>query len=107
MSNDFRDERREMNFSESFQCTKHLVRFSPDGKYLASCSQHRLVIRDVTTLQILNLHTCLDPVQSMEWSPDSSLVFCAMFKRGVVQVSGIKRKELMKTIYIYIYIVVY
>ena len=80
-----------MNFSESFQATKHLIRFSPDGTLLASCSQHRVVIRDAFSLQILHLHTCLDPVQSMEWSPDSSLVFCAMYKRGMVQVSRVNK----------------
>ncbi len=75
-----------MNFSEAFQQTKHLVRFSPDGRCVASCSQYRLVIRDMKTLQILNLHTCLDPVQYIQWSPDSMFIMCGMFKRGVVQV---------------------
>lgn len=75
-----------MNFSEAFQQTKYLVRFSPDGRYIASCSQYRLVVRDVQTLQIVNLHTCLDPVQQLIWSPDSQFIMCAMFKRGIVQV---------------------
>ena len=77
-----------MNFSEAFQQTKHLVQFSPDGMYIASCSQYRVVIRDTDTLQILNLHTCLDPVQYLEWSPDSLFVMCGMFKRGIVQVDS-------------------
>ena len=76
-----------MNFSEAFQQTKYLVQFSPDGRFLASCSQYRLVIRDTSTLQIVNLQTCLDPVQSIQWSPDSLFILCAMFKRGIVQVS--------------------
>lgn len=80
-----------MNFSEAFQQTKYLVRFSPDGRYIASCSQYRLVIRDVQTLQIINLHTCLDPVQQLIWSPDSQFIMCAMFKRGIVQVSHIRQ----------------
>ena len=75
-----------MNFSEAFQQTKHLVQFSPDGNYIASCSQYRLVIRDMTTLQIVNLYTCLDPVQYLQWSPDSLFLMCGMFKRGIVQV---------------------
>ncbi len=75
-----------MNFSETFQCTKRLVRFSPNGKYVASCTQHRIVIRDIASQQILNLHTCLDPVDMMEWSPDSGFIFCAMYKRSIVQV---------------------
>ena len=45
-----------------------------------------MVVRDAETLQILSLQTCLDPVQRLEWSPDSQFVMCGMFKRGVVQV---------------------
>lgn len=75
-----------MNFSDAFQQTKHLVKFSPDGQYIASCCQYRLVIRDSKTLQILNLQTCVDPVQVLCWSPDSLFVLCGMLKRGIVQV---------------------
>lgn len=75
-----------MDFSDSFQQTKRLVRFSPDSRWVASCSQHRLVVREARSLQILHIHTCLDPVQQLEWSPDSCLLLCAMYKRGVVQV---------------------
>ena len=75
-----------MNFSEAFQQTKHLVQFSPNGVYLASCSQYRLVVRETKTLQIIHLHTCLDPVQYFSWSPDSLFIMCGMFKRGIVQV---------------------
>ena len=76
----------EMDFSDLFQQSSHLCRFSPDGKNIACCSQHRMVIRDVETLQISSLQTCLDPVQHMEWSPDSKFVMCGMLRRGIVQV---------------------
>ncbi|XP_005404204.1 PREDICTED: WD repeat-containing protein WRAP73 isoform X2 [Chinchilla lanigera] len=74
-----------MNFSEVFKLSSLLCKFSPDGKYLASCVQYRLVVRDVSTLQILQLYTCLDQVQHMEWSADSLFILCAMYKRGLVQ----------------------
>lgn len=75
-----------MNFSECFAASRGLVAYSPDGGHLASCSQHRLVIRDAKSLQILHLHTCLEPIQQLLWSPDSLFVLTAMFKRGIVQV---------------------
>ena len=79
-----------MNFSELFKQTNQLSRFSPNGKYLVSfrertsfdlvhaaltnfffryqgsCVQYRLLVRDVKTLQILQLYTCLDVVQHVE-----------------------------------------
>lgn len=48
--------------------------------------QYRLIIRDVNTLQILQLYTCLDQIQYIEWSSDSLFILCAMYKRGIVQV---------------------
>lgn len=75
-----------MNFSEAFQQTKKLVRFSPSGRYVASCSQHRLAIRDASTLSLLSVHTCVDAIDTVQWSPDSLLVMCGMFQRSVVQV---------------------
>ncbi|XP_074883230.1 WD repeat-containing protein WRAP73 isoform X3 [Buteo buteo] len=74
-----------MNFSELFKLSGLLGRFSPDGKCLASCVQYRLVVRDVNTLQILQLYTCLDQIQYIEWSSDSLFILCAMYKRGIVQ----------------------
>lgn len=75
-----------MDFSELFKVSGLLGRFSPDGKCLASCVQYRLIIRDVNTLQILHLYTCLDQIQYIEWSSDSLFILCAMYKRGIVQV---------------------
>ncbi|MGH0163040.1 UNVERIFIED_CONTAM: hypothetical protein FKN15_044234 [Acipenser sinensis] len=74
-----------MNFSEVFKHSNQLCRFSPDGKYLATCVQYRLVVRDVNTLQILHLYTCLDQIQQhfesetqdlagIEWSPNGCVL---------------------------------
>lgn len=52
----------------------------------ASCIQYRLVVRDANTLQILQLYTCLDQIQHLEWSADSLFILCALYKRGLVQV---------------------
>ncbi|KAM5140389.1 WD repeat-containing protein WRAP73 [Mantella aurantiaca] len=82
-----------MNFSEVFKLSNQLCRFSPNGKYLASCVQYRLVIRDVGTLQILQLYTCLDQIQHVEWSSDSMFILCAMYKRGIVQVWSLEQPD--------------
>ncbi|XP_049657606.1 WD repeat-containing protein WRAP73 isoform X2 [Accipiter gentilis] len=82
-----------MNFSELFKLSGLLGRFSPDGKCLASCVQYRLVVRDVNTLQILQLYTCLDQIQYIEWSSDSLFILCAMYKRGIVQVWSLEQPD--------------
>ncbi|XP_015738052.1 WD repeat-containing protein WRAP73 isoform X1 [Coturnix japonica] len=82
-----------MDFSELFKVSGLLGRFSPDGKCLASCVQYRLIIRDVNTLQILHLYTCLDQIQYIEWSSDSLFILCAMYKRGIVQVWSLEQPD--------------
>uniref|UniRef100_A0A8D0F9F8 WD repeat containing, antisense to TP73 n=1 Tax=Strix occidentalis caurina TaxID=311401 RepID=A0A8D0F9F8_STROC len=82
-----------MSFSELFKLSGLLGRFSPDGKCLASCVQYRLVVRDASTLQILQLYTCLDQIQYIEWSSDSLFILCAMYKRGVVQVWSLEQPD--------------
>ncbi|XP_066547165.1 WD repeat-containing protein WRAP73 [Amia ocellicauda] len=82
-----------MNFSEVFKHTNQLCRVSPDGKYLATCVQYRLVVRDVNTLQVLHLYTCLDQIQQVEWSSDSLFILCAIYKRGLVQVWSLEQPD--------------
>ena len=75
-----------MNFSELFQQSNQLCKFSPNGRHVCSCSQCRVVVRDVATLQMIAVFTCVDPVQYVEWASDSVHVMCGMFKRAMVQV---------------------
>ncbi|KAM7139263.1 WD repeat-containing protein WRAP73 [Macrochelys suwanniensis] len=82
-----------MNFSEVFKLSSLLCKFSPDGKSLASCVQYRLIVRDVNNLQILQLYTCLDQIQYIEWSSDSLFILCAMYKRGIVQVWSLEQPD--------------
>lgn len=82
-----------MDFSDVFKQSNQLVRISPDQKYMATCVQYRLVVRDVSTLQILQLYTCLDQISYMEWSSDSLFILCAMYKRGMVQVWSLEQPD--------------
>lgn len=82
-----------MNFSEVFKQSNQLCRVSPDGKYLATCVQYRLVVRDVSSLQVLQLYTCLDQISHMEWSSDSQFILCALYKRGLVQVWSLEQPD--------------
>ncbi|PIK58350.1 putative WD repeat-containing protein WRAP73 [Apostichopus japonicus] len=82
-----------MNFSDLFKQNGHLCRFSPNGSFLANVAQYRLVVRDIKTLQIVQLYTCLDAIQQIEWSSDSRFILCGMYKRGMVQVWSLEQPE--------------
>ena len=49
-----------LHFSELFEHTGGVVQWSPDGLYMAAARKNRLVIRDVHSMEILQLYTCMD-----------------------------------------------
>jgi hypothetical protein len=85
--------RDEILYSEPHSQSSSLVRFAPNGRYLASAAGYRLIIRDVDTLQIVQLYSCIDAIEGLEWSCDSEYVLCAIQKRGAAQVWSLSNKE--------------
>jgi len=75
-----------IQYSDPHSQTGGLVRFSPDGLLVASAAGYRLVIRDVETLQITQLYSCVDTIEQLAWSHDSAYVLCSILSRGVAQV---------------------
>ena len=84
-----------MDFTELYKQTGNICRFSPNGLYLATAVQYRLVIRDADSLQILHLFNCADPIQDIQWSPDSDLILSVNYKTGCMQIWSL-RDELWK-----------
>ncbi|XP_075928983.1 WD repeat-containing protein WRAP73-like [Petromyzon marinus] len=82
-----------MEFSELVRHTGRLCAFSPDGAYLATCVGYRVVVRDAHTLQVAQLHSCLDCVSHIEWCPDSRFLLCAIYPRGLVQVFSMEHPD--------------
>ena len=71
-----------------------LCKFSPDGQYLANVSaKHRVVVRLVSDWSVAQLFTCAGQVSALEWSPDSTLLCCAMQKLDTVQVFSLAYPE--------------
>ena len=64
-----------------------LVKFSPSGSYIASAAGFRLILRDVDTLEIVQLFSCIDTIEGLQWSCDSEYVLCSIQKRGAAQVA--------------------
>jgi len=96
-----------MNFSELFQLSslrpnvstpskgEHpIVKYSPDGRWIANAVQYRLIVRDANDeLQVRHLFTCVDAVTSLSWSPDSRLLMAVMPKRAVIQIWALDQPD--------------
>ncbi|KAJ3322604.1 WD repeat-containing protein wrap73 [Blyttiomyces sp. JEL0837] len=82
-----------MDFTELYKQTSFLCTFSPDAQYVATAVEHRVVVRDAETLQIVQLFTCLDNVQALQWSPNAELILCGSFKKAAIQVFSLRDPE--------------
>lgn len=74
-----------LDFSEVYRCSGPTPAFSPNGRYLATAVEFRLVVRDVDTLNVVQLFSCLDAIQEIQWASDSNYVLCGLYKRAMVQ----------------------
>ena len=83
----------DVTFSELYKHSSGLVAWSPDSTLLAVAVQHRLVIRDPRSMQILHVYTCLDAINDVKWSSDSAYVLATLYKRSTVQVWSIEKPE--------------
>ncbi|GBG28459.1 WD repeat-containing protein WRAP73 [Hondaea fermentalgiana] len=82
--------------------TSHgLAKFSPDGQLAAFASGTGVVVVRVPTIErgtgneaggfkVECRFSCVDTVESIDWSADSLLVVCAQYKRALVQVFSVQ-----------------
>ncbi|KAG2443903.1 hypothetical protein HXX76_002243 [Chlamydomonas incerta] len=82
-----------MDFSESFRSSGPPPAFSPDGRFVATVVEYRLIIREVETLRVVQLYSCLDRIDSMDWSSNSAYVLCGLCSRGVIQIWSVENSE--------------
>ena len=73
-----------MDFSDLYKSTA--AKFSPNGAFIAIALLHRVVIRDAASLQIIHVFSATDNIGHLVWSPDSTLIAAASFKKAFVQV---------------------
>lgn len=55
------------DFSESYRCSL-LPAYSPDGRFIAAAVEYRLVVREVESLKVVQIYSCLDKIHRIEWS---------------------------------------
>ena len=67
--------------------------YSPSGLHLATVSGIKVTIRDSKSLRSVQIFQCIDKPDKMEFSPDSSYLFCAFLSRGAIQCFAINDPE--------------
>ena len=80
-----------MEFSAPLRCG--LTAVSPDGAYLAVTLGVRVTVLSVPAQQEVAAFVCLDDPQHVEWSPDSTLLLTAMYRRRAVQLWSVEQPE--------------
>jgi Tol biopolymer transport system component len=67
--------------------------FSPSGEYFASLAGSRVVAKSRASGSTNQIFQCLDKVDKFMFSPDSTMLMCALYTRNVVQVFSMEDKE--------------
>lgn len=81
-----------MDFSESYRASL-LPAYSGDGRYIAAAVEYRLVIREVESLKVVQIYSCLDKIHRIEWSANGKYILCGLYSRGIVQVWSVEDPE--------------
>lgn len=51
-----------------------------------NCRRIGGINRDAESLQVVQLYSCLDRIDHLEWSRNSMYVLCAQYSRAIIQV---------------------
>ncbi|CAN4080722.1 unnamed protein product [Withania somnifera] len=81
-----------MEFTEAYKQTGSYA-FSPNARFLAVAVDYRLVIRDVLSLKVVQLFSCLDKITYIEWAPDSEYILCCLYKKPMIQAWSLTQPE--------------
>ncbi len=82
-----------MDFSETYRSSGPPPCLSPDGRFLATVVEYRLIIREVENLRVVQLYPCLDRIDAVEWSSNSSYVLCGLYSRAIIQIWSVENPE--------------
>ena len=82
-----------VEFSEVYKHSGYRCESSPNGEVLAVAVDHRLIIRDSVSQQILQIFSCDDKIDQIAWASDSKYILSAVHSCGLVQVWDIDDPE--------------
>ncbi|KAK2994685.1 hypothetical protein RJ640_026164 [Escallonia rubra] len=81
-----------MEFTEAYKQTGPCC-FSPNSRFVAVAVDYRLVIRDVLSLKVVQLFSCVDKISYIEWALDSEYVLCGLYKKPIIQAWSLRQPE--------------
>lgn len=81
-----------MNFSNTIKYSSS-AKFSPNGYYLALIRNDELLIYESTHVKQVHKFSFAQPFNIIEWSPDSSLILCGIFKSTYVEIKSLDNPE--------------
>ncbi|GFZ15156.1 transducin/WD40 repeat-like superfamily protein [Actinidia rufa] len=81
-----------MEFTEAYKQSGPCC-FSPNAQFLAVAVDYRLVIRDVLSLKVVQLFSCLDKISYIEWAQDSEYILCGLYKKPMIQAWSLTQPE--------------
>ncbi|KAK6912385.1 WD40 repeat [Dillenia turbinata] len=81
-----------MEFTEAYKHSGPCC-FSPNSRFLAVAVDYRLVIRDIHSLKVVHLFSCVDKISFIEWALDSEYILCGLYKRPMIQAWSLTQPE--------------
>lgn len=73
-------------FSAPFSHTGKNICYSTSSEYLASTLGSSLTIRNASTLETIQVFSCIDKIDKIEFSSDSNYILCGIFNRLSIQI---------------------
>ncbi|CAH9090720.1 unnamed protein product [Cuscuta epithymum] len=81
-----------MEFTEAYKQSGPCA-FSPNARFLAVAVDYRLVIRDVLSMKVVQLFSCLDKITYIDWALDSQYILCGLYKKPLIQAWSLSQPE--------------
>ncbi|CAH9098054.1 unnamed protein product [Cuscuta europaea] len=81
-----------MEFTEAYKQSGPSA-FSPNARFLAVAVDYRLVIRDVLSMKVVQLFSCLDKITYIDWALDSQYILCGLYKKPMIQAWSLSQPE--------------
>lgn len=83
-----------LEYSNLFKHASFQAKISPNGIYVANALENKLIIRQHTKdLTVIMVHMSSNPIDYIEWSPDSEYIVSCNYEAGRAEVRSMADKN--------------